>query len=86
MDLCILGGTQVSRKGDLANWTLPGKEFNGMGGAMDLAENGKKVVVLMEHTTKEKYPKILNKCTHPLTAQQVVSKLITELGVFEFHD
>jgi acetate CoA/acetoacetate CoA-transferase beta subunit len=86
IDLSILGGLQVSRNGDLADWALQSRTLNGMGGAMDLAENSKSVIVVMEHCAKDGSSKLVNKCTHPLTAKQVVTKLITELGVFEFRD
>jgi 3-oxoacid CoA-transferase subunit B len=86
VDLCVLGGMQVSEKGDLANWLLPERGIGSIGGAMDLAVGAKKLIVVMEHTSKDGKPKIVHECTYELTAQECVDMIITDLAVVEVSD
>jgi 3-oxoacid CoA-transferase B subunit len=83
IDLCVLGGLQISEKGDLANWLIPGREPGAIGGAMDLAFGAAKLLVVLTHTTKDNQPKILKECTYPLTGPRCVDIIVTDIAVIE---
>ncbi|OGO42755.1 MAG: succinyl-CoA--3-ketoacid-CoA transferase [Chloroflexi bacterium RBG_16_58_8] len=86
VDMVVLGAMEVSEKGDLANWVLPGRGLGNIGGSMDLAQGAKKVVAVMTHTTRDGRPKILKKCSLPLTAPRCVSLIVTDIAVIEVGD
>ena len=82
IDTAVLGGLEVDAQGNLANWMIPGKKVAGMGGAMDLVNGAKSVIVMMNHHSKKSDPKLVDACSLPLTGQRVVDKVVTDLGIF----